>query len=110
MTDGTTVYASQTGLYVATTTVAPPDDGVVNSIGRLLGPDSTTIPVQPPGATTIHRFDTTDADSTDYSASGEVRGTLIGQFAMSEEDGFLRVASTTPDVFAGDVTKPSESL
>ncbi|HYH61395.1 MAG TPA: beta-propeller domain-containing protein [Solirubrobacterales bacterium] len=110
VTDGTTVYASATGLYVATMTIAPPDDGVVNSIGRLLGPDSTTVPVEPPDETAIHRFDTTDADSTEYAASGEVRGTLIGQFAMSEEDGFLRVASTTPEVFAGDVTKDSESF
>ena len=39
MTDGTTVYASDGSLYVATLKMAPPDDGVVNSIGRLIGPD-----------------------------------------------------------------------
>ena len=99
MTDGTTVYASAGGLYVATLKMTPPDDGVVDSIGRLINPDSMTMPVQPAGETAIHRFDTTEDGQTDYAASGGVPGRLIGQFAMSEEDGVLRVASTKGDTW-----------
>ena len=99
MTDGATVYASDSGLFVATFEMTPPEgEGVVDSIGRLLEPDSTTIPAQPSGDTQIHRF-ATAGDATEYAASGEVPGRLIGQFAMSESDGVLRVASTTGDTW-----------
>lgn len=109
MTDGTTVYASATGLYVATPSISPPKGGLVDSIGRLIGPGSTTIPVQPSGETQIHRFETSGPAATEYTASGEVRGRLIGQFAMSESDGVLRVASTDGDTWA-EGPGESESL
>jgi uncharacterized secreted protein with C-terminal beta-propeller domain len=99
MTDGTTVYASAESLYVATLKMTPPNDGVVNSIGRLIGPDTPVIAPQQPGETAIHRFDTASAGETEYASSGEVPGRLIGQFAMSEEDGVLRVASTKGDTW-----------
>jgi len=99
MTDGATVYASSSSLYVATYEMTPPDGGgVMDSIGRFLGPDSTTVPAQPSGDTQIHRFATSE-DATAYAASGEVPGRLIGQFAMSESGGVLRVASTTGDTW-----------
>ena len=44
--------------------------------------------------TSIHRFDTSDPDRTAYSASGAVPGTLLNQFAMSEDKGVLRAATT----------------
>ena len=106
ITDGSTVYASATGLYVATATIAPPRGGITSAIERFIGPDSTTVPIQPPGETAIHRFDTSDPAGTEYTSSGEVRGTLIGQFAMSEHEGVLRVASTEGDTF---VDGPGES-
>ena len=99
MTDGSTVYASADSIYVATQTLNPPDDGIVDSVGRLIGPDSATVPVEPAGDTQIHRFATSDAGETGYASSGEVPGRLIGQFAMSEEEGVLRVASTTGDTW-----------
>ncbi len=110
MTDGTTVYASASSLYVATPTMHRPNGGVGDAISRFIAPDSTTIPVEPSGETAIHRFNTAAGETTEYSASGEVQGTLIGQFAMSEQDGVLRVASTTPETFAGDATRRSESF
>lgn len=41
----------------------------------------------------IHGF-TISGDSPEYLASGSVRGYLLNQFAMSEHDGVLRVATT----------------
>jgi uncharacterized secreted protein with C-terminal beta-propeller domain len=69
-TSADTVYASLSGLYVATQRW---EDG---------------------GNTSIHRFDTSDPDRTAYSASGAVPGTLLNQFAMSEDKGVLRAATT----------------
>ncbi len=99
MTDGSTVYASADSVYVAAQTLNPPNEGVVDSIGEIIAPDSTTVPVEPAGDTRIHRFATSDAGETEYTSSGAVPGRLIGQFAMSEEEGVLRVASTTGDTW-----------
>ena len=45
--------------------------------------------------TDIHRFDITDPARAVYDMSGHVDGTLLGQFALDEHDGHLRVATTT---------------
>src|SRR5829696_5886377 len=81
MTSAETVYASRHSLYVATHRwVRPP----------------TTADQPPPRATTaLHRFDTSDPNSTTYKASGEVPGYVLNQWSMSEHKGVLRVASTT---------------
>jgi uncharacterized secreted protein with C-terminal beta-propeller domain len=47
-----------------------------------------------PATTSLHKFVTAPSGSTSYSGSGEVPGTLLNQYAMSEHDGVLRVAST----------------
>jgi len=75
---GQTVYASPTGLYVAT--------------GRwdfLMGRSSTD------ATTEIHAFDISDPRSTTYTASGKVEGFTLNQFALSEHAGVLRVATTS---------------
>lgn len=73
MADADTVYAAPRGLYVAT---------------QRWEAD------QAAAATAIHRFDTAQADATGYDASGSVPGALLSQFALSEHEGVLRVAST----------------
>ena len=45
-------------------------------------------------STNIHEFDIAGPDRARYVASGTVNGFLLNQFAMSEHDGFLRVATT----------------
>ena len=60
--------------------------------------------------TTIHRFDATDPLSVEYTGSGEVAGWLYSQWAMSEHDGVLRVASTTQSPFWGFRQASSQSL
>ncbi|MBI4884715.1 MAG: beta-propeller domain-containing protein, partial [Actinobacteria bacterium] len=78
---GDTVYASPTSIYLATV----PWDWNNDS-----GPYT-----QPP--TLIHQFALGDGGSASYTASGEVNGQLLNQFAMSEYEGDLRVATTLND-------------
>ncbi|PPK92942.1 beta propeller domain-containing protein [Kineococcus xinjiangensis] len=66
-----TVYASPDRLYVATS--------------RWQGDGSST---------ELHSFDTSDPDGTTYRASGAVKGSILGQWALDEHDGLMRVATT----------------
>jgi hypothetical protein len=80
MADGSIVYASTTGLYVATSLwdrVEPAGDVIVRAPNTL-----------------IHRFDITDPATARYRVSGLVTGTILNQFSMSEHEGHLRVATT----------------
>ncbi len=47
--------------------------------------------------TTLHKFVTAPAGVSSYQGSGEVPGTLLNQYAMSEYQGVLRVASTVSE-------------
>jgi hypothetical protein len=82
---GDTIYASTTGLYVATQ-VQP---ATLNDHGMPIEQD--TLPAE---HTSLHRFDTSVAGATTYQGSGEVPGHVLNQFAMSEDHGDLRVATT----------------
>ncbi|HUR76996.1 MAG TPA: beta-propeller domain-containing protein [Acidimicrobiales bacterium] len=85
MANGEIVYASPTRVYVAT-----------NSWGDVsTGPGMQE--VAPSAATLIHAFDITDPAQAVYRESGRVRGTVLNQFAMSEYNGALRVATTDPN-------------
>ncbi|GHH50452.1 beta-propeller domain-containing protein [Lentzea cavernae] len=80
--DGDTVYGTDRSLYVA-------DDH------RLLPELPSRPPVQRPTSTAIHQFDISQAGPPKHVASGEVNGTLLNQYSLSEHDGVLRVATTT---------------
>jgi len=99
MSDGELVYASRDAMYVATP--------------RWADPSAADEPAPPRGTTLIHKLDTSDPARTTYVGSGAVRGYLLNQFAMSEHEGHLRVASTEePDWWSppeGDA-RPSESV
>ena len=79
-TSGETVYASATSLYVATQRW------------------------ESEARTSLHRFDTSDPDSTGYAGSANVPGTLLNQFSLSEHDGVLRAATTLGDESESVVT------
>ena len=82
---GDTVYASQDNLYVATQRWI--DWGVFE--------DDEQAREEADALTThIHRFAVGGPGGPEYTASGAVSGYLLNQFAMSEHDGYLRVAST----------------
>ena len=91
------VYASSTQVYVATT-----DWRYQVSWGCSYGPGvacpmEPAYAVAPPGGnlrTDLYGFDISSPSRPRYLGSGSVPGTLLGQYAMSEYNGYLRVAST----------------
>lgn len=97
VSDGRIVYASRTSLYVAT------DRYDIRPVaGR---------PVSDGVTTAIHRFDISNATQTRYRGSGSVPGVLLGQWALSERDGVLRVASTSvPTWWGGPATESETSV
>jgi hypothetical protein len=96
--DGSTVYASATTLYIAAP--AWPAPTPVPSGGPVPLP-SEAIPSGRPQQTDIYGFDLSDPGAPRYIGAGQVPGTLIGQYAMSAYQGYLRVATTV-----GDATPP----
>jgi len=96
MSDGGIVYASTTGLYVATQ----------RSV-ELRFDEDTPPPVLD---TVVHRFDTATPNATDYRGSGQVRGSLLNQFSMSELGGVLRVATTEAPLWWQGDAPDSESF
>jgi uncharacterized secreted protein with C-terminal beta-propeller domain len=45
--------------------------------------------------TDVHEFTTDSSGSSSYKGSGQVPGTLVNQYSMSEHNGVLRIATTT---------------
>jgi hypothetical protein len=101
---GDTVYASTDNLYVATQNwdwrwggpvpmPVPVEEGAPES------GTTESAPIEDPGPppTLIHQFRLDDGTAATYVASGKVEGRLLNQFAMSEHNGDLRVATTTDD-------------
>lgn len=83
---GATVMASQNRMYVALSRS--------DAEGKMMV-----------AKTDIHVFDAATKGQTNYVATGTVTGTLLNQFAMSEFDGRLRVA-TTLESYAVMVDEP----
>ncbi len=83
ISNGDTVYASSTSIYLAT---VPWD---------WYQPLNGVAPSQSPPPTLIHKFSLGEGGTASYIASGEVPGQLLNQFSMSEYEGDLRVATTT---------------
>ncbi|HMJ35117.1 MAG TPA: beta-propeller domain-containing protein [Baekduia sp.] len=80
MAGAQTVYGSDRSLYVASRRYVP---GLA---------DAADVPASM--RTEIHRFDASQPGATTYAGSGTVPGFVLNQFALSEQDGALRVAST----------------
>lgn len=96
LTQGETVYASTERLYVTT------NEWI--DWGRFDEP--ATVERMRDVVTDIHAFDlgtrsTSRRSPTRYIGSGTVPGTLLNQFAMSEHDGHLRVATTEGEAWWG---------
>ena len=96
MAGAQTVYASPTGLYVASQRYSASLE-----TGRAIPQRSRT---------DISRFDISRPDLTSFASSGSVAGFVLNQYSMSEFDGALRVASTEEPVwFEGRQDGDSES-
>jgi hypothetical protein len=94
---GDTVYASADNLYVATQNWDWWWDGPVPLDAQATSPDGAPDEDPGPPPTLIHQFRLDDGTAATYVASGQVEGRLLNQFAMSEHNGDLRVATTTDD-------------
>ena len=73
---GQQIYATSTSTYVSTTEWTR--DGT-------------------PATTSVHKFVTSTSGASTYRGSGDVPGMLLNQYALSEYDGVLRVASTVSE-------------
>ena len=80
MAGAQTVYGSDKSLYVASQRYVRGLDDSADVPGTL--------------RTEIHRFDAATAGQTTYAGSGTVPGFVVNAYALSEQDGALRVAST----------------
>jgi uncharacterized secreted protein with C-terminal beta-propeller domain len=84
--DTSVVYASTDALYLAT--------NQWNDRGWLRRGVTSRV------HTDLHEFDLADPDRPRYVGSGSVRGTVVDKYALSEQDGYLRVATTIGDASA----------
>ena len=87
MAGAQTVYASPTGLYVASQRYSPALE------------DGRSVPETV--RTEIHRFGASRPGETSYRSSGAVRGFVLDQYGLSEHEGALRVASTEEPPWSG---------
>ncbi len=61
----------------------------------------------PPSVTTaVHSFDIADPERTAYVGSGEVEGYVLNSFAISERDGYYRIATTTDPPWTEQAEEP----
>lgn len=89
-----TTPAPPTTEVESTTTEVSPE--TTESTTTEVSPETTVEPdVVGPPPTLIHQFSLDAGTAATYVASGEVDGRLLNQFAMSEYNGDLRVATTT---------------
>jgi hypothetical protein len=86
--------------------VEPP----VRSVPLVDAPSEPRVPPVPSEqqsvTTEVHQFDLDGPDVT-YRASGSVPGRLLNQWALSEHDGHLRIATTEDEMTAGEASHSS---
>src|SRR6266516_4283154 len=92
--DGNTVYGTDTSLYVAGDErwLAEADAGPGMPAG---GAASTAGSAATGQQTDIYRFDITSPGPPRFAAGSSVPGHLIDQYALSQWQGYLRIATTT---------------
>ncbi|MEU6072663.1 beta-propeller domain-containing protein [Micromonospora sp. NPDC047074] len=88
--DASTVYGTGTSLYLAGQRPTSARPGTPR-VGWRVGGEQVT---------EIHQFDTRSPGRPRYVATGTVPGTLVNQYALSEWQGHLRVATTTGDTWS----------
>jgi hypothetical protein len=87
MAGAQTVYASTTGLYVASQRYAPALEA-----GRAVPGQSRT---------EIHRFDASQAGETSYASSGSVAGFVLNQYSLTRPRGTHSACTLTPASSSG---------
>jgi hypothetical protein len=106
--DGNTVYGTGASLYVA-----GDERWLAEAATADAGPGvSTAGTAGTPGIgqrTDIYRFDITSPGPPRFAAGGSVPGYLIDQYALSEWQGYLRVATTTGTSWALADGRPADA-
>ncbi|MBA3490257.1 MAG: beta-propeller domain-containing protein [Longispora sp.] len=97
--DGETVYGTGGSLYIAS------DDRWREMFWRGDGVTRQDARVR----TELYKFTFTDQGRPSFAAAGAVPGWLINQYALSEHDGHLRVATTTDRTGWGGETRSASS-
>jgi len=93
VTSAQVVYASLTSLYLATTEI----DQIRPMQKTTTNPAPETTPIR----TSIHKLDISDSKEATYVGSGDVMGTVLNQYSLSEQGDALRIATTTQPSFFG---------
>jgi len=102
---GENIYASQENLYVAVTEYkavpvkAQPQESFAPS---LIAPPTDS-------RTTVYRF-AMDKGTLTFSGKGDVPGRILNQFSLDEHDGYLRVATTSGDMWRTDENTSKNNL
>src|SRR5580704_8270833 len=107
--DGNTVYGTDTSLYVAgderwlaeaavSAGRGMPAEGAAGTPGSAAGQQ-----------TDIYRFDITKPGPPRFAAGGSVPGYLIDQYALSEWQGYVRIATTTGTSWARADGPPADA-
>lgn len=107
---GTPQPTSGTGLVASGSTVYASTDRLVVATNQWDGWRWAATDMGPSGRTArtdLHTFDISDPDGTTYRASGTVDGYLLSQWALDEQDGVLRVATTTDPPGASEDSESS---
>lgn len=90
---GENIYATKNNLYVAVTDYQEIETQPAKKI--LTPPESQNI------NTMVYKF-ALDQGEIQYSAQGEVPGTILNQFSMDEYKGYFRIATTKGDTWRSD--------
>jgi Beta propeller domain len=94
--DGNTVYGTDTSLYVAGDERWLAGAATADAGSGMLAGGAASTPGRAAGQQTdIYRFDITSPGPPRFAAGGSVPGYLIDQYALSEWQGYLRIATTT---------------
>ncbi|MED4783524.1 beta-propeller domain-containing protein [Brevibacillus choshinensis] len=103
---GENIYASPENLYVAVTEYeAQPE--TVKPMGQSFAP--TLLPVPTKTNTTIYRFGMAEGVLT-FSGKGTVPGRILNQFSLDEHDGYLRIATTSGEMWRNDENTSKNNL
>jgi hypothetical protein len=104
--DGSTVYSNGTSLYIANDQQwSMPPTGAAPGTEPAASPSAQPETVPPEQYVGLYKFGIAGAGQPVYQASGTVPGWLLGsagmtQYALSEWNGVLRVATTTGNAFS----------
>lgn len=101
---GENIYASPTSLYVAVTEYKANQRNMMQteSFDRLFAPPLAA-------DTTIYRFGMNDGKIA-FSAKGRVPGQILNQFSMDEYDGYLRIATTSGNMWRTDADTSKNNI